>query len=95
VGKDSSMNAPKMLDLHVALPPVSVEGRTVSVARVNEPVAVAIVDLTGNIVWHGRIGNSADGSSESSFHLNAIPAGNYIVRIRGASTSYKTRISIR
>lgn len=95
VGKDSSMDAPKKLDLHVALPQVSVEGRTVSVARVNEPVAVAIVDLTGNIVWHGRIGNSADGSSESSFHLNAIPAGNYIVRIRGASTSYKTRISIR
>ena len=85
----------KKHDMQVVLPLVSVDGRTVSISRVNEPVSVAIVDLTGHIVWKGRIGNSADGSLESSNFLNNLPAGNYIVKIRGATTSYKTRISIR
>ncbi len=85
----------KMRDVKIALPKVTVDGRSISISRVNEPVNISIVDLTGHIVWKGRIGNPADGSLESSNLLSEVPAGNYIVKIRGATTSYKTRISIR
>ena len=71
------------------------DGRSVSIARVSEPVSVTIVDLTGHIVWNGRVGQSTEGSLEASQIMSEIPAGNYIVKIRGATTSYKTRISIR
>jgi hypothetical protein len=84
-----------MRDVKIALPKVTVDGRSISISRVNEPVNISIVDLTGHIVWKGRIGNPADGSLESSNLLSEVPAGNYIVKIRGATTSYKTRISIR
>ena len=89
------ITAPKMQKLQVAMPKVKVDGRSVSIARVSEPVSVTIVDLTGHIVWNGRVGQSTEGSLEASQIMSEIPAGNYIVKIRGATTSYKTRISIR
>ncbi|WP_074209375.1 SGNH/GDSL hydrolase family protein [Fibrobacter sp. UWB11] len=91
----TAITAPKMHKMHVAMPQVKVDGRSISIARVNEPVTVTIVDLTGHIVWNGRVGQSTEGSLESSHLLSAIPAGNYIVKVRGATTSYKVRISIR
>ena len=90
-----AITAPKMQKMKVVLPQVKVDGRSISIARISEPVAVTIVDLTGHIVWNGRVGQSAEGSLESSQLLSAVPAGSYIVKVRGATTSYKTRISIR
>jgi len=90
-----TLAVPKKQNAQMVLPKVIVDGRTIMIARLSEPVSVAVVDLTGHVVWNGRLGNSVDGSPESMPRLNAIPAGNYIVKIRGATTSYKTRISIR
>ena len=90
-----ALAVPKKQNAQMVLPQVFVDGRTVMITRLSEPVSVAVVDLTGHVVWNGRVGNSADGSLESMPRLNAVPAGNYIVKIRGAMTSYKTKISIR
>ena len=90
-----TLAVPKKQNAQMVLPKVIVDGRTIMIARLSESVSVAVVDLTGHVVWNGRVGNSADGSPESMPRLNAVPAGNYIVKIRGATTSYKTRISIR
>ena len=95
VGAGGSMAIQKTRNVKVVMPQVKVEGRSISITRLSEPVSVSIVDVTGHVVWNGRIGNPADGSLESSNILNEVPAGNYIVKIRGATTSYKTRISIR
>lgn len=84
----------KTRKMHFALPQVKVEDRSITVSKVNEPVSVSVIDLTGHLVWSGRISH-ADGSSGTSLLLNDAPAGNYVVHIRGAATSYKTKIKIR
>ena len=93
-GTMGSVTESKAQKVHFALPQVTVDGRSISISKVSESVIVTIVDLTGHLIWSGKVGNTSDASSESSLLLNSIPAGNYIVKIRGAKTSYKSRISI-
>lgn len=85
---------PKTHHVNFALPQVYVKDRAVSISNVREPVSVSIVDLTGYLVWKGRVYRT-DALSESSVLVDRIPAGNYMVTIRGAKSSYKMKISIR
>jgi len=52
---------------------------------------VTIMDAMGHVVWNG----SADVSFGTTQVLQKMPAGNYFVNIRGANSSYSTKISIK
>jgi len=75
--------------LRFSVPQVSVNSRRVSVSGIDVPVRVMLMDVMGHVVRDERL------ESRSSLLIENIPAGDYFVVIKNASSAYKSKIAVK